>query len=175
MLTSNSELQSKEDPEITAAKLEQLGENMRFYAENRFRQLTLLVAVLTVAIAGIGQYPAEETKVLDDISMKSVIAVLSLIFTTVMWIAEVRSTLMWRANRNEAPAIWPRWKNAFWNSWFNATVSTLVLYAVLYAGWYYCLIKWAHSCLFTLGFGVLGTLLIIFTIANYWPLLSEDW
>ena len=140
-------------------KLTQLCENMRFYGEMRFKQLTLLMAGMTAAGAGVAQYPL----------LKVPLAFAGMLFTSVMWVMEVRSTLYGVAHREAAPQLWPC-PSAVRFRWLNATNAVLFLHMAFYAFWLWCGALWHPSCLLLiLGIG-LAVLLLVFSIANYWPL-----
>jgi hypothetical protein len=63
-------------------RLSQLAENYRFFGDTRFKQLTLFVAAMSAAGAGVAQYPG----------IRWWIALGALFVTGVMWVAEVRAT-----------------------------------------------------------------------------------
>jgi hypothetical protein len=145
----------------------QLGENMRFYGDMRFKQLTLLLTGLTLAGAGVAQY--SDKPFVGSLDVRSALAVVSMVFTSVMWILEVRSTLYFVAALQLAPDLWPC-PLAVRLSWLNATNGVLVLHLFIYLGWYWCAWQWYPSCFVRVAFGVLGLLLLLFSILNYVPL-----
>lgn len=66
--------------------LTQFAENIRFYSDMRFKQLTLLMAGMTAAGAAFGSSQYAEHH--------GTIAIAAALFTAVMWIMENRSTLV---------------------------------------------------------------------------------
>jgi hypothetical protein len=158
----------------------QIAENMRFYADMRFKQLTLFVAWLTIAGAGVSQFGvnvfAEQTfnnirvpLFIEGISVRIVIALSAVLFTAVMWVMEVRSTLNWVAHRQIVPDLWPRWESK-WFRCVNATNAVLLLYVFVYFFWLWCAYAWQVFYLLTIAGIVLGLFLLLFSVTSYWPL-----
>lgn len=144
--------------EIDHATLAQLGENMRLYVDIRFKQLTLLMAAMTAAGAGVAQYP----------SLRWWLALAGMGFTAVMWVMEVRSTLFSLAVRDAAPQLWPPVRPKIF-PWITATLAVLLLHIAFYTSWLWCLRVWCRNCgWFWVGLGV-GLLLVTYSVLNYWP------
>jgi hypothetical protein len=134
---------------------------MRFYGDMRFKQLTLFMAGMTAAGAGIGQYS----------SMKAYIAGIAMLFTGVMWVMEVSSSLYWVEFRKKVKNTWPRpqlWVRRF----VNASNAVLTLYASFYTVWFICFIKWWPGCVLRLLAILLGAVLFIYSCLSYLPLRS---
>jgi hypothetical protein len=146
-------------------KRSQLAENMRFYADMRFKQLTLLLAWLTIAAAGVAVYG--QNLLVGNLCVRQTLALGSLLFTAVMWVMEVRASLYWRANREAAPDLWPRPRNDCF-SWINATNALLVLHITIYLFWLWCASAWNAPKLPIWVFISLGILLLIFSLYSYW-------
>lgn len=143
-------------------RLTQLGENMRFYSDMRFKQLTLLMAAMTAVGAGVAQYP----------DFKVALAIAGMLFTSVMWVMEVRSTLHFIAVRERAPDLWPPGVPTIL-PWLNATNAVLFLHIAFYGFWFSCAARWYRGILLR-GLGIaLGVLLLTFSIANYWRLWTH--
>ena len=81
-------------------KDEQIAQNMRYYGEMRFKQLTLLLAWFTV----VGAVIFLKNKQIENLSfsIEIVLANASLLICSVLWIMEIRSTIYWVANREQA-------------------------------------------------------------------------
>jgi len=86
----------------------EIAENMRFYGNMRFKQLTLLMAWLPFAGYGYLKYGMCD---IGPLKVNQIIAFWSLFFVAVLWIMEMRSTLSWCAHRDVAPELWPRPEN----------------------------------------------------------------
>lgn len=65
------------------ARLSQLAENMRFYGDMRFKQLTLFMAAMTAVAGGITEAS----------QYRWWIALAGMCIAAVMWVMEVRSTI----------------------------------------------------------------------------------
>jgi hypothetical protein len=146
------------------ARLAQLAENQRFYGDLRFKQLTLLMGGMTAVGAGVAQYPA----------FKVPLAVSGALFTSVMWVMEVRSTLFYVAIIVEAPELYPpRLASLF--SWVNTTSSLFFLHLAFYAFWVWCAVRWSGNYwVEALGVG-LGVFLVVFSLGNYWAVREHVW
>lgn len=137
--------------------LSHVAENMRFYGDMRFKQLTLFMAAMTAVAGGIMQYaPARWW-----------IALAGLCITGAMWVMEVRSTLYAVATCDAAPRAWPLPKPKLF-PWLTASLVVLLLYIGFYATWLICLRVWCPKCMsFYVGL-VVGLVLLAFSIVNYW-------
>jgi hypothetical protein len=142
----------------------QIGENLRFYSDMRFKQLTLLMAWLT--FAGFGAYNYGSQKVTESIELRALLSCISVFFTAVLWVMEVRSTIYWDEHRSVVPELWPLPPRAFWK-FLSATNAVITLYASMFGLWVWLGHIWGvHDC-FTFAFIVLWVMLIIFTIVNF--------
>lgn len=152
---------------------QQIAENMRFYGDMRFKQLTLLMAWLTLAGAGVVQYGT--AVVTGGTTVRQVLALATVLFTSVLWVMEVRSTVFWVANREAAPDLWPRpVRNAF--RFVNATNAVLVLNMTVSVFWLWCAYEWHANMVLTVILTVLVAFLFVFSVYHYWPAwkLRED-
>jgi hypothetical protein len=148
----------------------QLVENMRFYADMRFKQLTLLSGGLTLIAAGLVEY---ESKMLTPtVSVRSALLAFALIFTGVLWTMEVRSSLYWIAHRSAAADAWPEFHLPRW-IWLNAANAVLGLHIVLYVGWLYLAWTWKIPLAVTAIFTVFGVVLLVFSCDAYWSAYQE--
>ncbi|MBZ5702905.1 MAG: hypothetical protein LAN84_13800 [Acidobacteriia bacterium] len=149
-------------------KREQLAENMRFYGEMRFKQLTLLSGGMTLLGAGAVQYP--DKVLFCAVSVRAVCALAGMLFTSILWVMEVRSTLGFYAAREHAMELWPRAKDPqgiF--RWFSATNAVLLLHLIFYSFWFACAMHWGVRCFVLSLLAVWGLLLVLFTVVSYWP------
>jgi hypothetical protein len=145
-------------------KISELVKNMRFYADMRFKQLTLLMAWLTIAAAGVATYG--QNLLVGNLCVKQALALGSLLFTAVMWVMEVRATLYWKAHRDLVHNFWPRPKDD-WFSRINATNALLVLYIAIYAFWLWCAWVWNAPRWATYILIIIGILLLFFSVWKY--------
>lgn len=144
-------------------KQKQMAENMRFYADVRFKQVTLLFAWLAIAGAGIvhsgGQY------LVADWSVKQAVAACSLLITAVLWVNEIKAASFWCAHNNRMPDVWPRPPKHIL-SFISGTWATSGMYAVLYLAWVVLYNNWrSDSCFSALlypFFILVGGLVVIF-------------
>jgi len=140
-------------------RLAQLAENMRFYGDMRFKQLTLFMAAMTAVTGGIGQYPR----------YRWWIALAGVCITAAMWVMEVRSTLNFVAAHNEVPQLWVRSTSKPF-PWLTATSVVLLLHIGFYAFWLGCVKVWGQHAHISFWVGVIvGVMLLVFSIGNYWP------
>jgi len=145
----------------------QLGQNMRFYGDMRFKQLTLFLGASSLFIAGVGQY--QNIDFPRGLKLKAVISIAGILFTSVMWVMEVRSTVSFFATRELAEDLWPRAKPARF-IWLNSTNAVLSLHIASFCFWYWCAANWVyHRFLILSGGALLGILLAAFTVHNYLP------
>jgi len=141
----------------------QLAENHRFFGDMRFKQLTLFMAAMTAAGAGVVQFAANRWW----------IALAALFVTAVMWVIEVRAVLNGIAAREAIPELFPRQHKLFW-PWINSSWAVLSLHIVCYALWLAGIRAWhpvpvpiCTDFLFLTGV-VIGGMLSLFSIVNYW-------
>jgi hypothetical protein len=107
-----------------------------------------------------------------NLAIDSVLASATLLFTAVLWIMEVRSSLYWAAHRQNLQGVWPRPSNARLG-WVTATNAVALLYAIVYLFWWWCAYQWHLACLLLLLGGGVGIFLAVFTILNYRALWSH--
>ena len=142
----------------------QLGENMRFYGDMRFKQLTLLIAWLTLAGAGVAQYG--EKVLVGSLCVKQGLALSAVIFVGVLWIMEIQASLFWRAHRDQARDLWPRPDN-YPFGWVNSTNALFVLHLVLYVFWLYCAFVWSANLALVEILGVIGVFILVVGVYGY--------
>jgi hypothetical protein len=134
----------------------QIAENFRFYGDMRFKQLSLFMAAMTAAAAGVVQYPPSRWWV----------ALGKLYVAAVMWVVETRATLNAIAAHDAIPEVFPQRKK-FWPL-LNSSWAVLSLHIAFYALWLLCIRAWAPNCKsFYVGL-VGGITLLVFSGRNYW-------
>ena len=140
-----------------ATVMSELAENMRFYGDMRFKQLTLFMAAMTAAAAGIKQ----------DFEHRWWIALGALFITAVMWVMEVRSSIHFFAIHEKAPRLWPNPQPKHFR-WLTATLAVWLLHVAFYAFWlgYLRICAPAACATFCLGM-IVGLVLLIFSVLNY--------
>lgn len=148
------------------AKRGQCAENMRFYADMRFKQLTVLLAAMTLAAYGVAHYDAGQLPIVGTLESRALIAIAALLFTAVMWVMEVRAVLYWRANRDQAPELCPRPKDT-WYDFVNATSAVLLLHVVTYSFWLWGAFEWGAPLLVKKAAIGLLLLLLLYSGASY--------
>ena len=135
----------------------QLAENVRFYGEMRFKQLTLFMAAMTAVAGGIAQFPQNRWW----------IALAGIYVTAVMWVMEVRSSLYGFAALKAAGKLWPSPEPKLF-PWLTATLVVSFLYIGFYAFWLACVRLWCRTCAsFYLGL-VIDVALVAYITVNYW-------
>jgi hypothetical protein len=138
-------------------RLSQLAENHRFFGDMRFKQLTLFMAAMSAAGAGVVQFTA----------IRWWIALGALFVTGVMWVVEVRATLAGIAAHNAIPELFPS-RKIFW-PWINSSWAVLLLHIGFYVLWLACIRAWGPSARVSFCIGILvGLVLLIFSIVNYY-------
>lgn len=110
----------------------QIAESLRFYGDMRFKQLTLFMAAMTAAGAGVMQFSLGRWW----------IALAALFVTAVMWVVEVRATLNAIAAHDTIPEVFPKRSAMFW-LWLNSSWAVLLLHMACYVVWLYCVGSWA--------------------------------
>ena len=145
-------------------RLSQLAENMRFYGDMRFKQLTLFMAAMTAVgggVVGSSQY-------------RWWIALGGLCITAVMWVMEIRSTINFNAVHKCAPELWPRAQSKLFRL-LTASHAVLLLYVGFYAFWLYSMRKWCPACCVSFYSElIVGFALLLFSVANYWDLWKSN-
>ena len=150
--------------------------NMRLYSDMRFKQLTIFMTWLTLSVGGVAQFG--DKSIANGLNVNVLIACASLIFISILWIMEIKSTIYWAANREEVRCLWPSLNIQYprylkFLSFFDATNAILVLYTCTLFFWVFCLFNWLDY--WWLSFAGIGILifLIIFTVFNYKPLWAH--
>lgn len=134
----------------------QIAENFRFYGDMRFKQLTLFMAAMTAAAAGV----------LQPSQIRWWIALGALYVAAVMWIVEVRSTLTAIAAHDAIPELSTR-PDTFWPL-LNSSLAVLSLHIAGYVLWLLCVRAWWHSRVpFYIGEAI-GVGLLVYSGVNYW-------
>jgi len=118
----------------------QLAENLRFYGNARFQQLTLFMAGLTAITAGMVH---DETMkpFIYVLSLRAVLAIFGMLFTAVIWVMEVRSTIYWTIHWSCARHIWPLPATP-WCEWLTASSAVAGLYFFTYIALWLCAYQW---------------------------------
>ncbi len=148
----------------------QIGENLRFYGDMRFKQLTLLMVWLT--LAGAAALEPDTIELAPSVPVRTVIACISMLFTSVLWVMEVRATLYWSAHRARAAEVCPRPETRFCKL-ITATNVVVLLYAGVYALWLWLGFAWGLSLGCAVAFAFLWLTLMVFSVANYRGALAE--
>ena len=149
----------------------QIAENMRFYADVRFKQVTLLFAWL--AIAGAGIVHADDQYLAGSWTVKQAVAACSILITAVLWVYEVRAASHWYAHRNSPPKVPNIWPSNLRHSlsFISGTNMTLGMFVILYFSWVWLFNEWRlESCLsvfLTWLFGLIGGILVIFSVLEH--------
>ena len=147
---------SEESPHIKA--------NFQFYGEIRFKQLTLMMAWLSIAGVGIAQFG--QYLIVRNIQLREIIAVASLLVTSVIWVMEVRSSIFGAELISRYPQLWPVPSKNFM-PFVSATSVVLGFYIAVYAFWLWCVYEWRGThIIFWISSAAFGFLLI-FSIENY--------
>lgn len=149
---------------MTPEVLSQLGENQRFYGDMRFKQLTMLMAGITVFGAGVAQYPTLDLAA--HVSARTLLGVTAMLFIATMWVMEIRSTLCFVAQREAAPELWPR-PTRTPAQWVNSTNAVLIFHIGLFFGWWWLSLQWGLVTPWLVFTGLIGALLIVFSILSY--------
>jgi len=137
-------------------RVSQLAEYHRFYGDMRFKQLTLFMAAMSAAGAGVMQFPERRWW----------IALGALFVTGVMWVVEVRATLAGIAAHNAILALFPD-RKIFW-PWINSSWAVLSLHMGFYALWLATIRAWGPAACVSFYIGILaGLMLLSFSIVNY--------
>ena len=147
------------------SRLKQIGDNLRFYGDMRFKQLTLFSGAMAAFGTGIARDSG--TMLTLGISFRFAIAIAGLLFTTVIWVMEVRSSAYWAAMRGQASSIWPRPLDTHWRL-LNATNAVVLFYAASFCFWLKCGASWSYHPGWVLVIGCLMLLMmILFTVSHY--------
>ncbi len=136
-------------------------ENMRFYGDMRFKQLTLLLAAMTAAGGGVISK--------EGMNYRWWIALGALCLTGMMWVMEVRSSLHGIEAGRLAGEFWPGLGGKVFLPRLNATLVVALLHLGFYAFWLGCMYVWHPRLCGTFAVGlVVGIFLTFYTGANYW-------
>lgn len=149
---------------MTREELErEWAQNMRFYADARFKQLTLWLAAMTLFVTGLAKAPRDELA--SGVTIQTVIAVVAPMFTAVMWVLEMRAALYFAAHRSRAAHLWPsasvRW------AWIGATNALLLMFAGSYAAWFALGVAVDLHLVWRLIVVAVGIVLLAFASLNY--------
>ena len=101
-----------------------ISENMKFYGEARFKQLTIFITWMTLLLGGLLQFA--DKPIASTIQLLTVVPVAAMLVTAVFWVLEVRATLYFRANRDRFPELWPSLPRDRW-SFLNASNAIFLL------------------------------------------------
>ena len=143
---------------------DQIAQNMRLYSDMRFKQLTLLLAWFAIAGGGISQYG--EKIIVMHTALKVIVSVASLLVTAVVWVMEIRSSVLWAQSRKVIPDHWPGGPDVFL-PWINATSAVLGFYVAAYAFWILCVFEWSSTYIIPFVGLAAGIFLIVFSVENY--------
>lgn len=134
----------------------QMAENFRFYGDMRFKQLSLFMAAMTAAGAGVIQATGNRWH----------IALAALCVTAVMWVVEVRATLNAIAAHDAIPEVFPAQKIRFW-PWLNSSWAVLFLHVACYALWLRCVWVWGAGRGPSYTGALVGLTLFVFSVISY--------
>jgi membrane protein YdbS with pleckstrin-like domain len=145
----------------------EIAQNLRFYSDARFKQLTLLLAAMAAAAAGaVKDSPAQLT---PTVTVRQLVAVAAMLVVSVLWVMEVRAAAYWAAHREKGTEVWPSPPtNVFW--WLNATDMLLALHVGLFVGWWWFGMKWRLAAPWLALAAALFVLMAIFSVVTYRPL-----
>jgi hypothetical protein len=146
-------------------------QNIRFYGDMRFKQLTLLMAVISLAWAAITNADDPEPLVFD-LQARVLVAIGAALFTLVLWAMEVSSTVYAIENRKKASDLWPRRASRCrMLRQVTATNAVLVLHILLYGFWSLAALEWSGRAGFWIALPVFPLLaMCIHTCERYGPL-----
>lgn len=153
----------------------QLAQTIRHYGDMRFKQLTLLMAGVPFLAAGIAIRNYSTIKVLSWLELRGAVPFLGMLFTAVVWVMEVRSTILYNAARAHAKETNPspnfrrfRKLNLFLHRCLNATTAVFALYISLYVAWWYCAELWYPGRWLFVLFTAAGLVLFVYSFFSYW-------
>jgi hypothetical protein len=141
-----------------------IADNLRFYADARFKQLTIFITWMTLLIGGLLQLSDKPVAVI--LGLTSVIPIAALLITSVFWIMEIRATLYWRTHRDQSPDLWPAIPRDGWRH-LNATNGIFALYLSSYCAWVAAFIKLSASCWISALAVMVGIVIFIFGVVEY--------
>jgi len=153
---------------ILSSPKDQFSENVRFYSEMRFKQLTLLLAALAIVGVGITQNNVEN--IIGTWNGRSLLSLFSILFTAVMWVMEVRATQYWVENRKRVEENFPHPKVHRFLWWLDATNAVLLFYLAIFSFWIFSLSKWHPNGSLSIGLIFSELLLFLFSAVSYFPL-----
>lgn len=159
-----------------ADKETELYQNMRFYGEMRFKQLTVFLAWLAIAGTGVASDSGCEN-ILDGASLQLIIGFASMLVTGIIWIMEISSTKHFFAHRdNQDETIkWPVANIQLRH--LNATNATVLFYALSYFFWFYFTYTLKGNYVLLIIYGIVFLILLIHTVLNYktlWNFKEEN-
>ncbi len=141
-----------------------IADNMRFYSDARFKQLTIFITLMTLLIGGLLQFSDKPVAV--HLGLTGAIPIAALLITAVFWIMEIRATLYWHAHRDQSPDLWPNIPRDGWRH-LNATNGIFVLYLSSYCAWVAAFIELSGSCLISSLLILVGIVVFIFGVVEY--------
>jgi hypothetical protein len=154
------EFVSNKEPDDTARKA--VADNLRFYADVRFKLFALFLTWILLLSGGLIQLSDKPAFAF----VGRLIPVIGIVVTGVFWVLEVRTTLYWRAQRDIYPELWPRPRNNAW-SYLNATNAISFLFLFVFVSWLFAAFHLGlHRAILAIFLGILA-LLITFTIQVY--------
>ena len=139
-------------------------EYIRHFGDMRFKQLTLLMGFMSVAVGGMAAVGNKD--VIPNMNIRLVISVIGILFTSMLWIMEVRSTVVWSEVRSAIKVTWPFY-NYFFPPLINATSAVLGFYMTIYAFWGYCLFGLASKAWVYIAVILIFILLTTISFFNY--------
>ena len=149
---------------IDASDNAQKHEYLRYFGDMRFKQLTLLMGFMSVAVGGI--VAVGRKSFIPGVDLQWVIAAIGLLFTSMLWIMEVRSTVAWSEVKS-ATAVTGPFYEYFFPSFINATSVVLGFYMVIYAFWAYCIFVLASKIFLNIVSICMFAILVVISVVNY--------
>jgi hypothetical protein len=108
---------------------DQKHEYLRHFGEMRFKQLSLLMGFMSVAVAGI--VAIGNKTIIPGADLRLLISIVGLLFTSMLWVMEVRSTVAWSEVKSSTAVNWPFYKH-FFPLFINATSVVLGFYMAIF-------------------------------------------
>ena len=149
---------------IDASDDAQKHEYLRYFGDMRFKQLTLFMGFMSVAVGGI--VAVGDKSVIPGVNLRLVIAAIGLLFTSMLWVMEVRSTVAWSEVKSATAVTWPFYKY-FFPLFINATSVVLGFYMVIYVFWAYCIFVLASKIFLSIVLICMFAILVVISVVNY--------
>jgi hypothetical protein len=149
---------------IDASDNAQKHEYLRYFGDMRFKQLTLLMGFMSVAVGGI--VAVGRKSFIPGVDLQWVIAAIGLLFTSMLWIMEVRSTVAWSEVKSATAVTWPFYKY-FFPLFINATFVVLGFYMAIYVFWSYCIFVIASKIFLCIVPICMFAILVVISVVNY--------